>query len=93
VRKIDNMTIAITYPISAFNPIILKINLGDNVVTVDKQEVGAYATWPYGVFSVNSTGGPTVNYVNPCNKTIQLNLLYTVAAGSFGSNGLALKKI
>ncbi|MDH5827766.1 hypothetical protein [Sphingobacterium faecium] len=93
VKKVDASTIAITYPIPAFKPIILKVNTGDNTVTVNKQEVGDYGNWGYGIFSVVSAGGGTANYVNPCNGIIQVNLSYTVAAGGFGAKVLELKKI
>lgn len=94
VKKVDASTLSITYPISGFKPIILKINTGDNTVTVAKQELGAYGgTWQYGVFSITSAGGGTANYINPCNGTIRVNGAYTVAAGGFGNYVLQMKKI
>lgn len=94
VKKVDASTLSITYPIPTFKPIIVKVNTGDNSATVAKQELGDYGPgWSYGVLSVASAGGATNNYVNPCKGTIRINGAYTVAAGSFGSYVLELKKL
>lgn len=93
--KVDDSSIAFKYDdyYPGFKDIVLKVNTGDNTVTVTKQTVGDYGSWPYGIFSVESGGGGTANYVNPCNGVVRVNLGYTVAAGSFGSYVLQLKKI
>ena len=82
VVKVDASTIALKYDdyYPGFKDVILKVNTGDNTVTVAKQQVGDYGSWAYGIFSVESAGGGTANYVNPCNGVIRVNLGYTVAA-------------
>lgn len=95
VVKVDESTFDIIYGIPTLNSIRVKVNTGDNTVTVAKQVIGSYddPDWQYGDFSVNSVGGGISNYVNPCNGLIRLNLSYTVAAGGFGNNVLELKKV
>ena len=96
VTAISDTELAIEYSIPGFNPIVLEVNPGDNSVTVALQPIGDYgAGWganQYGVFSVQSMPGNN-NFINPCNGTIQVDLRYTVAAGSFGNYVLALKKV
>lgn len=98
VTKVDESTIAIASSLPVFGLTKVKVNLGDNVATVEKQELGNpgagyYGGANYGMLSVTSQGGGTANFVNPCNGIIRVNLGYTVAAGSFGAYVLELKKI
>ncbi|WP_164111091.1 MULTISPECIES: hypothetical protein [Sphingobacterium] len=93
VKKVDEETFEIVYPIAGYNNIKVVVNPGDNSISVAKQPLGAYpAPWPYGVYSVESKGGAVNNYLNPCEGTIKINGSYTVSAGGFGEYVLELKK-
>ncbi|PRD46439.1 hypothetical protein [Sphingobacterium haloxyli] len=93
VVKVDESTIAITYPIDGFNPITIDINLGDNTASVARQPLGTYGgSWQYGTLYVASTGGGNANYVDPCSGRIRINGSYTVSAGGFGAFVLELEK-
>jgi len=96
VEAIDENTIAIPYtPVPSFSPITIDINTGDNTANAARQGLGdteAYGL-AYGTIYLTSTGGGTQNFVNPCDGTIRINASYTVAAGSFGTFVLELKKV
>lgn len=91
VTKVDENTLAITYPVPGFKPIIVKINTGDNTLKVDQQEVGDFGDWGYGVFSVYSVAGND-NFVDPCTGKLSVRLQYIVSAGTFGNFLLVLEK-
>ncbi len=95
VEKIDENTLAIPYTVvPTFQPIVIKVNTGDNTANVARQELGDTDVFglSYGMLYVTSTGGGNQNYVNPCDGTIRINLSYTVSAGSFGTFVLELQK-
>jgi len=95
VKKIDDSTLAIESAVPTFNDLVIKINDADNTVVVDRQEAGdtdAYGL-SYGMLYMTGAGGGLNNYVDPCNGIIRLNISYTVAAGSFGTFALELKKV
>jgi len=95
LKKIDDNTLAIESAVPAFNDLVIKINDADNTVVVDRQEAGdtdAYG-YNYGMLYLTGAGGGLNNYVDPCNGIIRLNISYTVAAGSFGTYALELKKV
>lgn len=85
-----------TYPIVDARPIVVKVNTGTNTAAVARQVIGNYGPppgWTYGDVFAETLGGGTVNYVSPCDQTINLNLNYTVGAGGFGAYPLVLKKV
>ncbi len=79
------------YPNPAYGavigPIIIDVDPATNVATVQKQPYGDYYGSGYGTFYAEGSGS-----VNSCEGTIDLDLTHTVAAGSFGTYHLTIKK-
>ncbi len=94
VKVIDETTLAIESAIPSFNDVVIKVNDSDNTVVVDRQEAGDTDVFglAYGMLFMTGAGGGLNNFVDPCTGTIRLNISYTVAAGSFGTFALELRK-
>lgn len=78
-------------------PVIIKVNTGNNAVTIDKQVVGT--SWTYSANPATypdptiRTTGPN-NFVSPCEKTITLSLDYGIGGingGTFSGGPYLLK--
>jgi len=87
----ENQIMLHVYPSSkygtAINPIIVDIDPETNEATVSKQVYGQYNGSAYGDFSVEGSGS-----VNSCTGVISLSLEHTVAAGTFGTYNLVIRK-
>ncbi len=93
LTKISNSSFSFTYPDAAIvpfppPPIVVNVNTGNNNITVAKQQIG---TKIYGIYD-NPSVEATTGSVKPCDKTVTINLVWTVTQGSFGTNPLVLRK-
>ena len=87
LTKISNNSFSFTYPdasIAPFPPpaITVVVNTGTNGITIAKQQIGTKIYGAYDNPSVAATSGS----VSPCNKTVTLNLIWTVNQGTFAPN-------
>lgn len=80
-------------PASGPVPIVVKVNTGNNSVSISRTVIGTKWVWS------NSYTGPAVattgssSMVAPCDQTVTLNMQYSVDQGTFsGSYPLILKK-
>lgn len=94
VKKVDGSKLAIEYLGYPFSDIIVDINIDDNTANVASQGIGNTSAYGlnYGTLFIKSDGGGNYNYINPCNKSINLFIDYRVSLGGFGSYALVLKK-
>ena len=93
VTSIDATHISFKYLAANPQPIIVTVNPVTNATSVAKQVYGSgYPPgWPYGDISAESV--PSVeNFVAPCQGILSVILKHTVAAGSFGSYKIVLRK-
>ena len=92
VTVVDPTTLSFPSPVSGA-PVVLKVNPKTNEITVNSSGYGNYGDGP---ITVVSGGGSTLNFVAPCDGTINLALNYTLptlgAAYSGGPYKLVLKK-
>lgn len=72
-----NPNVTPTSPVPTF---VVVVNTGNNNISIAPQQVG---TLIYGVYN-NPTVQATSGFVAPCDKTVRLNIGYTVTQGSFG---------
>ncbi len=93
VTQIDDTHFSFMYPADNAQPIIITVNPTTNQVSVAKQVYGSGygASWPYGPLSVESVPGVD-NFVAPCDRIVSVVLKHTVAAGTFGTFKIVLKK-
>ncbi|MEJ7673210.1 MAG: hypothetical protein WKF59_10970 [Chitinophagaceae bacterium] len=74
-------------------PIIVNVNTENNITSITKQKIGNAFVW--GLSYINPTVAATSltnNFVAPCDKTVTLNISYSIDQGGFGSYVLVLKK-
>lgn len=95
VKQLDETTLAIESAVPGFNDLVINVDASDNTVVVERQEAGDTGVWgmSYGMLYMTGVGGGLNNYVDPCTGVIRLNISYTVAAGSFGSFALEMRKV
>jgi hypothetical protein len=95
ITQVSPTSFSFVYGAAGPVPIVVKVNTGNNVTSVTKQVYGTLGYppgWPYGPISVESVAGSTANIVTPCDKEFSVRLTHTVAAGSFGSYTIRMKK-
>ncbi len=74
-------------------PIIVNVNTGNNITSITKQKIGNAFVWGLSYINPHAAATSlTSNFVAPCDKTVTLNITYTVDQGGFGSYILILKK-
>ncbi len=76
-------------------PIVVTVNPLTNETSVPKQVYGTLGYppgWPYGPISCASVPSP-LNLVAPCDQSFGVKLDHTVAAGSFGTYYIQMKKL
>jgi len=93
LTKVSDNSFTFTYPdpyIVPFPPpaITVNVNTGNNNITMAKQQIG---TKIYGVYD-NPSVAATSGNVKPCDKTVKLNINWTVTQGNFGTYALDLIK-
>lgn len=94
ITQVSASSFSFIYPADNPKPIIVKVNTGNNVTSVTKQVFGdgyGGASWPYGPISCESVASND-NFVAPCSQTFSVRMQFTVAAGSFGSYTIVMKK-
>lgn len=74
-------------------PIIVTVNPANNQISIAKQKIGNAFVWNLNYTNPNmAAAAGATNYVSPCDKSINLNITYTVDQGSFNAYVLKLKK-
>lgn len=74
-------------------PIIVNVNTGNNITSIFKQKIGKAFVWGLSYMNPNvAATSLSNNFVAPCDKTVTLNISYTIDQGGFGSYVLVLKK-
>ncbi len=95
LTKESATSVSFKYGANEAKPIIIKFEAATGKVSVAKQVYGAsYSApdpWPYGELSCESIGTATDGF-SACDKTINVTLRHTVAAGNFGEYAIILKK-
>lgn len=93
VTKIDNNKFSFLdpYATAPLKPIVVTVNTGNNQASIPKQSVGTHWGWAVGTYTgafVATGGTATSSFVAPCDKTVTLNLVYSVDQGTFGGTYL-----
>jgi hypothetical protein len=93
ITKIDATHFSFVYKPANPQPIIVTVDPNTNATSVAKQVYGSgYPPgWPYGDISAQSVPGVD-DFVAPCQGTFSIVLQHTVAAGSFGTYKIVMKK-
>ncbi len=94
VTQVSPNQFSFMYPAAGPLPIIVTVNTLNNVTSVAKQVYGTLGYppgWTFGPISCESVPS-TDNAVLPCDQSFGVRLNHTVAAGSFGSATIKMKK-
>lgn len=74
-------------------PMIITVDPNTLRLAITKQKIGDKFTWAsYTNPNAEADPADALNKVSPCDKTLQLNIKYTVDQGSFGAYKLVLRK-
>jgi hypothetical protein len=93
ITKIDNTHFSFIDPyVTNPVPIIVAVNVLNNSLSITKQKIGDKFVWNLAYTNPNMAASGSGNFAAPCDKTINLNIAYTIDQGSFGSYPLILKK-
>lgn len=91
LTKIDNTHFSFIYP-SGINPlpIIVTVNPLTNQTSITKQRFGSAFTWEPSYTNPNMETSTSVdrNWVKPCDKTLSLDLQFSVDQGAFSGSFL-----
>jgi hypothetical protein len=94
ITQIDATSFSFIQP-ATVNPIPMVVTVDPNTLraSITKQKIGDKFTWAsYTNPNAAASATDPYNKVSPCDKTLQLNITYTVDQGSFGSYKLVLRK-
>lgn len=94
ITQVSPTQFSFIYPADGAIPIVVTVNPATLATSVATQVygTGGYPPgWPYGPISVTSVASAD-NVVAPCARTWGINLNHTVAAGSFGSYVIKMRK-
>lgn len=97
LTKVDNSSFSWVNPFAVAStpvPIVVKVNTGNNTVAIPRTVIGTKWVWSatYTGPAVATTGAATSSFVAPCDKTVTLNMQYSVDQGTFAGGWLLVLK-
>lgn len=95
ITQIDATHFSFTQP-AVKNPLPIIVTVDPNTLrlSIAKQKIGDWFLWQPAYTNPNAAASASdpLSKVSPCDKTLSLNIAYTVDQGSFGSYKLVLRK-
>jgi hypothetical protein len=101
VKKVNDNTLAIEHIAPDFEDLVVEINDLDNSAKIASKMIATEAAvagyygggGAYGSLTIATAGATSLNFVDPCTKTITLNIQYTLSKyGNQGAYAFVIKK-